>query len=155
MKKFDYEKCKEWYAEEATAALYWCKMEQVFVNSENQEVDWLDRTKGEWKQLWKIIAYYPYTTITYVDRNQEISPFNFSIGGPNDPETKGFASLLFDVWFGYVEKKYHKSDNKTALKLQNRITGEVVYLGWYDGEFTVTKLPPNQRWGNPVEINEE
>lgn len=155
MKKFDYELCKEYYAEKAVAALYWCSREQVFVNSENQEEDWLDRTKGAWKPLWKVITYYPYTTVTHIDREKETSQFNFLIGGANDYETRGLASLLYDVWFGYVNRRYHKSDNKTALKLQNRITNQVVYLGWYDGEFTVTELPPSQRWGIPIEINEE
>lgn len=158
MKKFNYETALKFYAEEAVAALYWCNREEVCVNKDNQEVDWFNRTSEDsWKPLWKVLEYYPYTTVTYLDHKEKISEYNFSVGGFNDQETRGLARLLRDVWFGYVERKYKKSDNKTALKLQNRLTGQVVYMGWYDGCFTVTEKPANviDSWVNVVEINED
>lgn len=142
MKHFNYETSLEFYAKEAVAALYWCTRETVCVNEQDQEVDWLNRQPTDkWKPLWKVLGYFPYTTRTFVDHKKETSEFNFSIGGINDDETRGLASLLYDVWFGYVRQKYHKADNKTALKLQNRITNQIIYMGWYDGRFTVTELP--------------
>lgn len=137
MKEFDYKFCLNWCAEEAVAALYWCRQEKVYVNNKDQELNWFEDKSGNWKYLWKIIGYYPYTTYTSINSETNTSEFNFSIG---DEETSGLARLLREVWFGYVEQKYRKSDNKTALKIQNRITGKVVYLGWYDGHFTVTEL---------------
>jgi len=145
MKQFNYKLALEFYAKEAVAALYWCKRESVCVDKNDHEVDWLNKTNDDsWKSLWKVLAYYPYTTRIFLDHKKEISEFNFSIGGFNDDETQGLARLLWDVWFGYVEKKYHKSDNKTALKLQNRLTGQIIYMGWYDGKFTVSELPAEQ-----------
>lgn len=159
MERFNYKIALEYYAKATVAALYWCKRENVCVNKQDKEVDWLHRQKtDEWKPLWKILGYFPYTTRTFVDHNKETSEFNFSIGGMNDDETRGLASLLFDVWFGYVGRKYHKKDNKTALKLQNRLTGQIVYLGWYDGRFTVTELPaiPDSDFKHDMfEINED
>ena len=105
----------------------------------------------------KIVGYYPYTTFCYTDDKKETSEFNFSIDGW-DAGMRGIAKLLWGVWFGYVEKKYKKADNKTALKIQNRLTGQIVYLGWYDGRFTVTELPAVQdkNFGHPMfEINED
>lgn len=138
MKKLDYKTVLDCYAEKAVAALYWCENPQVLVDKENHEVDWLDteaKKNAKWKPLWKILEYYPYTTVTYTDHNKETSEVNFSIAGWNK-EMRGIANLLRRVWFGYVEKKYKKADNKTALKIQNRLTGQIVYLGWYDGKFT-------------------
>ena len=159
MKHFNYKIALEYYAKATVAALYWCNREEVYVNEQDQEVDWLNRqSTDKWKPLWKVLGYYPYTTRTFVDHNKEISEFNFSIGGINNDETRGLASLLFSVWFGYVDRVYHKSDNKTALKLQNRLTGQVVYLGWYDGRFTVTELPavPDPDFNRDMfEINEQ
>ena len=137
MKEFNYEFCLGWFAEEAVAALYWCRREKVYVNDADQELNWFNNKTGTWKYLWKIVGYYPYTTITFI--NEKTSEFNFSIG---DDETSGLARLLREVWFGYVKQKYGKADNKTALKIQNRLTGKVIYLGWYDGHFTVTELEP-------------
>ena len=157
MKKFNYETALECYAEEAVAALYWCKQEKVLVDKSNNEVDWLNRDgiDCDWKNLWKVLEYYPYTTVTGVDHHKETSEFNFSIG--DDDETRGLARLLWDVWFGYVEHKYKKSDNKTALKLQNRLTGQIIYMGWYDGRFTVTECPARimDSWITALEINED
>ena len=157
MKNFNYKIALKYNAEEVVAALPWCKRETVCVNEQNQEVDWLNRQKtDEWKPLWKVIEYYPYTTRTFVDHNKETSQFNFSVGDME--ETEGLARLLWEVWFGYVERKYRKSDNKTALKLQNCLTGQVVYLGWYDGRFTVTELPAelDPDFGSTIfEINED
>ena len=157
MKRFNYKWCLEYNAEEAVAALYWCANEKVCVNAQNEEVDWLHKSKeDQWKSTWKVLGYYPYTTRTFVDSDKETSQFNFSIG--SDDTTEGLARLLYDVWFGYVERKYHKSDNKTALKLQNRLTGQIVYMGWYDGRFTVTERPaepdPDFR-AKMFEINED
>ena len=159
MKQLDYKSVLKFYAEEAVAALYWCENPRVFVDKENHEVDWFDteaKKNAEWKNLWKVIEYYPYTTVVYQDLKKETSQFNFSVGGFNDRETQGIARLLYNVWFGYVERKYHKADNKTALKIQNRLTGQIVYLGWYDGEFRVTELPARMldSWINSIEINE-
>ena len=149
----------ECYAKEAVAALYWCEQEKVLVDKSNNEVDWLNRKDidCDWKNLWKVLEYYPYTTVTYLDHKKETSEFNFSVGEPNDPETKGLARLLRNVWFGYVEKKYHISDNKTALKLQNRLTGKIIYMGWYDGCFTITERPAHimDSWVTVKEINED
>lgn len=155
MKNFNY-KIALSYAEQIAAALYWCKRDTVCVNENDQEVDWLNRKPtDQWKSHWKILAFYPYTTVTFVDRDKPTSEFNFSVGDFNDRETRGLAQLLYDVWFGYVDKKYHKSDNKTALKLQNRLTGQIVYMGWYDNKLTVTELPPRtESYSNVTEINE-
>ena len=158
MKHFNYKMALETYAEEAVAALAWCNREEVCVNADNEEVDWLKRTpEDEWKPLWRILEYYPYTTVTYVNYKKETSEFNFCVGDFNDPETRGIAHLLWEVWFGYVDRKYHKRDNKTALKLQNRLTGQIIYMGWYDGCFTVTEEPANMidSWISPIKINED
>lgn len=160
MKQLNYKSALKFYAEEAVAALYWCENKRVFVDKENHEVDWLNteaKKNAEWKNLWRVLEYYPYTTVVYQDHKKETSEFNFSVGGFNDHETRGIARLLHDVWFGYVERKYHKADNKTALKIQNRLTGQIVYLGWYDGEFRVSEIPANMidSWINSVEINED
>ena len=158
MKKSDYKLALKFYAEEAVAALFWCDNPKVLVDNENHEVDWLEAKKtAEWKNLWRVLEYYPYTTVVYRDYEKETSEFNFSVGGPNDHETRGIARLLYDVWFGYVERKYHKADNKTALKIQNRLTGQIMYLGWYDGEFKVSEIPAKMldSWINSVEINED
>ena len=145
MKQFNYETALKFYSKRVVAVLPWCERKSVCVNKDNQEVDWFNKTTDDkWKPLWKILAYYPYTTRVFLDHDKEISEFNFSIGGFNGNETQGLARLLYDVWFGYVERKYHKSDNKTALKLQDRLTGKVVYMGWYDGTFTVSELPAKQ-----------
>ena len=156
MKRFNYKVALEFNSEEVVASLPWCSKEMVCVNEQNQEVDWLHRQKtDEWKLLWKVMSYYPYTTWTWVDHNKETSEFNFSIGGDHD-ETRGLAHLLYEVWFGYVDRKYHKRDNKTALKLQNRLTGQIIYMGWYDGRFTVTELPPKtDSCSSIMEINED
>lgn len=143
MKKFNYKSALKFYAEDAVAALYWCDNQEVYVKN-GQEIDWLNNKDGEWKPLWKILGYYPYTTRTFIDHNKETSEFNFCIGDFNSDETRGLARLLRDVWFGYVERRYRKSDNKTALKLQNRLTGQIVYMGWYDGRFTVTEIEAEQ-----------
>ena len=139
--------------------IYWCEQEKVLVDKNNTEVDWLnhDGIDCDWKNLWKVLEYYPYTTVTYVDYEKETSEFNFSIGDSNHRETRGLARLLYDVWFGYVKRKYKKHDNKTALKLQNRLTGQIIYMGWYDGNFTVTEHPAKlmDSWVNVVEINED
>lgn len=160
MKKSDYKLALEFYAEEAVAALFWCNNPKVLVDEENHEVDWFDteaRKTAKWKNLWRVLEYYPYTTVVYRDLKKETSEFNFSVGGFNDYETQGIAHLLHNVWFGYVERKYHKADNKTALKIQNRLTGQIVYLGWYDGEFRVSERPARiiDSWINSVEINED
>lgn len=153
MKRFNYKSALEFNSKEVVASLPWCDRESVCVNEQDQEVDWLHRQKTDkWKSLWKVMSYYPYTTCTCVDRKKEISEFNFSIGDHN--ETMGLAYLLYEVWFGYVYRKYHKHDNKTALKLQNRLTGQIIYMGWYDGCFTVTELPPRTDSGI-IEINED
>lgn len=156
MKHFNYKTALKFYAEEAVAALAWCKREEVCVNADNKEVDWLKRTpEDKWKPLWRVLEYYPYTTVTYVDHKKETSEFNFCVG--DDDETRGLARLLWEVWFGYVDRKYHKRDNKTALKLQNRLTGKIIYMGWYDNRFTVTEKPANMidSWISSVEINED
>jgi len=160
MKQLNYKSALKFYAEEAVAALFWCDNPKVLVDDENHEVDWLDteaKKTAKWKNLWKVLEYYPYTTVTYTDYEKETSEFNFSVGGFNDRETRGIACLLYDVWFGYVDRKYHKRDNKTALKLQNRLTGQIIYMGWYDDRFTVTEKPANMidSWISPVEINED
>ena len=159
-KQLDYKMALNAYAEEAVASLYWCENPQVLVDKDNHEVDWLDteaKKSAKWKNLWKVLEYYPYTTVTYTDHDKETSQFNFTVGDFNDNETRGIAHLLHDVWFGYVEKKYHKADNKTAIKIQNRLTGQIVYMGWYDGVFKVTELPPRilDSWVNLIEINED
>ena len=160
MRQLNYKSALELYAEEAVAALYWCENPRVLVDKENHEVDWLDteaKKNAEWKNLWKIIGYYPYTTYCHTDIEKETSEFNFSIDGWNNG-LRGIAVLLHSVWFGYVEKKYKKADNKTALKIQNRLTGKVIYLGWYDGRFTVTERPAVQdkTYGHPMfELNED
>lgn len=155
MKKLGYKRALEAYAEEAVAALYWCERETVCVNEKDQEVDWLHRQKTDkWKPLWKVMSYYPYTTWTWTDLDKETSEVNFTIG--NHDRTRGLAELLYDVWFGYVDRKYHKHDNKTALKLQNRLTGQIIYMGWYDNRFTVTELPPRtDSCSSIMEINED
>lgn len=160
MKKFNYELALEFYAKDVVAALPWCSRKLVCVNENDQEVDWLHRTSTDkWKSLWRVIGYFPYTTRVFVNHKKETSEFNFSIGGINDSEeTGGLALLLWSVWFGYIEKKYRKSDNKTALKLQNRLTGQIVYLGWYDGRFTVSETPaePDPDFHSEmIELNEE
>ena len=160
MRKFDYASALKYSAEQAVAALYWCDNPRVLVDSQNHEVDQFDteaRKSAEWKNLWRILEYYPYTTVTYVDHKKDTSEFNFDVGDFNDRETRGIARLLHDVWFGYVEKRYKKADNKTALKIQNRLTGQIVYLGWYDGRLTVTELAPRimDSWVHVVEINED
>lgn len=157
MKRFNYKMALKCYAEEAVAALYWCKQEKVLVDKSNKEIDWLHREEinCDWKNLWQVLEYYPYTTVTYVDYDKETSEFNFRIG--SDIETRGLANLLHDVWFGYVERKYKKADNKTALKLQNRLTGKIIYMGWYDGNFTVTEYPARMMdsWTVTTKINED
>jgi len=159
MKKFNYKVALECHAEEAVAALYWCRQEQVLVDKSNNEVDWLNRNgiDCDWKNLWKVLEYYPYTTVANIDYEKETSEFNFRIGDFNTDTTRGLADLLRDVWFGYVERKYKKADNKTALKLQNRLTGKIVYMGWYDGVFTVTERPAHimDSWITALEINED
>lgn len=160
MRQLDYKTALNCYAKEAVAALYWCENPQVLVDKENHEVDWLDteaKKNAEWKPLWKILEYYPYTTYCHTDIEKEISQFNFSIDGW-DTGMRGIVTLLHKVWFGYVDKKYHKADNKTALKIQNRLTNQIVYLGWYDGRFTVTELPARQDdcyFHLTTEINED
>lgn len=142
MRKFNYKALLEYHSKEVIASLYWTTQEAVCVDPSGKEVNWLDKkSEDKWKSLWIIKEYYPYTTRTYVDHNKEVSEFNFSIGGIGEEDTCGLARLIYNVWFGYVDHKYHKADNKTALKLQNRITGKVVYMGWYDGRFTVTEIP--------------
>lgn len=160
MKQLNYKSALKFYAEKAVAALFWCNNPEVLVDDENHEVDWLDtkaKKSAKWKNLWRVLEYYPYTTVVYQDHEKETSEFNFSVGGFNDDKTQGIAHLLHDVWFGYVEKKYHRADNKTALKIQNRLTGQIVYLGWYDGEFRVSEKPARivDSWINSVEINED
>lgn len=158
MKRLDYKTVLKFNAEEAVAALFWADNPTILINKDGKEADWLHRTEtDQWKPLWRVIGYYPYTTFTYVDHNKETSETNFSIGDFNDRETRAMARLLREVWFGYVERKYHKSDNKTALKLENRLTGKIVYMGWYDGKFTVTESEPvfDSRFNNEMfEINE-
>lgn len=155
MKTFNYKANLKHNAEEAVAALYWCENQDICVDEKGQEVDWLHKSsKDRWLPLWKVLAWYPYTTHTFVDYEKETSEFNFCIG--RDQDTQGLADLLCDVWFGYVNRKYHKNDNKTALKLQNRLTGQIVYLGWYDGRFTVTELEPRvDSLSQVFEINED
>lgn len=146
MKQLGYKTALKCYAEEAVAALYWCENPKVLVDKENHEVDWLDteaKKSAEWKPLWKVLEYYPYTTYCGTDTKKETSEVNFSIDGW-DRGMRGIANLLCRVWFGYVEEKYNRADNKTALKIQNRLTGQIIYLGWYDGRFTVTELPVRQ-----------
>lgn len=159
MKQLNYKTCFDIHAEEAVAALYWCENPKVLVDKENHEVDWLDieaKKNAEWKPLWKILEYYPYTTVCGVDIKKETSEVNFSIDGW-DTGMRGIAILLRNIWFGYVERKYHKADNKTALKIQNRLTGQIIYMGWYDGEFTVTEKPARMMnsWTVATEINED
>ena len=158
MRKFNYKAALDCYAEEAVAALYWCKREQVLVDKSNNEIDWLHRDgiDCEWKNLWRVLEYYPYTTVTGIDLDKETSEFNFKLEGFTT-ETRGLSNLLRDVWFGYVEHKYKKVDNKTALKLQNRLTGKIIYMGWYDGSFTVTERPARMMdsWITAIEINED
>lgn len=155
MKRFNYKSSLEFNSEEVVASLPWCDRESVCVNEQDQEVDWLHRQKTDkWKPLWKVMSYYPYTTWTWTNHEKETSEFNFSIG--DHDETRGLAYLLYEVWFGYVDRKYHKRDNKTALKLQNRLTGQIIYMGWYDGRFTVTELPPRtDSCSSIMEINED
>jgi len=159
MKKFNYKIALETSTEEAVAALYWCSQEKVLVDKSNHEIDWLNRDgiECDWKNLWRVLEYYPYTTITGVDYDKETSEFNFSVGGFNIDTTRGLAKLLHNVWFGYVERKYKKADNKTALKLQNRLTGQIIYMGWYDGKFTVTERPARimDSWINVIKIDED
>lgn len=159
MKQLDYKIALNCYAEEAVAALYWCENPKVLVDKENHEIDWLDteaKKNAEWKPLWKVLEYYPYTTVCSTDHKRETSEFNFSIDGW-DNGLRGISILLHKVWFGYVEKKYNKADNKTALKIQNRLTGQIIYLGWYDGKFTVTELPARMMdsWITATIINED
>lgn len=154
MKNFNYETILRFEAKKAVAALYWCRNEHVLVKN-GQEVDWLNKPEGsQWKPLWKILKWYPYTTWTWTDIDKPTSQFNFCIG--DRYETRGLSELLYEVWFDYIERKYHKVDNKTALMLQNRLTGQIVYLGWYDGKFTVTELEPRtDSSASIVEINED
>lgn len=152
MRKFDYQMALEWNAREVVAALPWCRRKMVCVNPQDQEVDWLKRTKEDtWKPLWKVLSYYPYTTWVWTDNDKETSEFNFKLDWD---ETKDLGQLLCDVWFGYVDMRYHKRDNKTALKLQNRLTKQIVYMGWYDGVFTVSEIPPKTD-SKVFEINEQ
>lgn len=159
MRTFNYKLALKFSAKEAVAALYWCEQKKVLVDKSNHEVDWLKRDgiDCDWKNLWQVLEYYPYTTLTGIEYDKETSEFNFSIGGINDDITRGLARLLYDVWFGYVERKYKKADNKTALKLQNRLTGQIIYMGWYDGEFTVTERPDRMMDSQmtATEINED
>lgn len=159
MKNFVFKSAVKAYAEEAVASLFWCENKKVLVDKDDNEVGFFEKTGNEeWKPLWKVLGYFPYTTRTYTDYKKETSEFNFSIGGINNDETRGLACLLYDVWFGYVERKYHKSDNKTALKLQNRLTGKIVYMGWYDERFTVTEreaVPDPDFPHEMFEINED
>ena len=159
MKEFNFEINLKCYCKEAVASLYWCKNQMVFVNDNDIEIDWLSKSKeGKWKPLWKVLSYYPYTTRTFVNHKKDTTEFNFSIGGIGEDDTSALARLIYDVWFGEVDRKYHKSDNKTALKIENRLTGKIVYLGWYDGRFTVTERPAEQDPDFPgkiININED
>ena len=140
------------YDKVAVAALHWLDRLAVCVDDKDNQIDYPYKG-GEWKPVWKILGWWSYTTRTFVDHHREISEFNFSVGGFGNLTT-ALANHLFEVWFGFVRDKYHKVDNKTALKIQNRLTKQVVYLGWYDGKFTVTELEPEPDPDFPVSYHE-
>lgn len=132
----DFKTALKYFAREAVAASFWCENPRI----------------GN-KKLWKVCTYYSYTTRVFLDQNKETSETNFCVG--NTAYTKGLASVLWDIWFGYVYNRYFLSDNKSALKIQNRQTGQIIYMGWYDGRFTVTELPPKtDSTDEPVELEE-
>lgn len=98
-----------------------------------------------WKRDWEILEHYPYATVVYTDRQKETSATNFFADAFNHYSYHWLCDAVYDEWFGHVERRYRiHRDNKVALKLRNRITGQIVYLGWYDGSITVSEIPAKQ-----------
>lgn len=117
----------------------WIDNEKVYVNDQNQEIDWLHDKTGSWKPTWIYEKFYRYTTIVAEEFDKDETPFNFTTGHMMTHKERALAHCVFTVWFGRAEKEFGcRCDNKTALKLRNRLTGQVLYMGWYDGAITVS-----------------
>ena len=58
------------------------------------------------------------------------------------------GKAIIKLWRARLLKQYPKvnrltvEDNKTCIKIYDNKNDVVLYLGWYDGEFTVTTNPP-------------
>lgn len=122
----------------------WCFNERVFVDEYNQELNpHYNRDKGEWQNLWIFEKFYAYTTCVAENYQKECNKFNFTTGHNMTKAEQALATHIADVWFGRAETEFKcRRDNKTALKLRNRITNQVVYMGWYDGAITVSADEP-------------
>lgn len=64
------------------------------------------------------------------------------------------GKAIIKLWRARLLKQYPKvnkmtvEDNKTCIKIYDNKNDIVLYLGWYDGEFTVTTNPPTW-YGKP------
>lgn len=117
---------------------YWAEDIKVCVDQNNNELSWSDdRSKGTWKDLWEIKAFYTYDCVVGIDLDKEIDTFNFDADYYSN-----LGSLVIDMWFSKAEKLGFRRDNKTALKLHNILTNQVVYMGWYDGKLRVSAIEP-------------
>ena len=128
------------YKNTLDALEYWAENKQVCVDSNNHELSWRDdRSKGKWKDLWEIQAFYTYDCVVGLDLDKEVDTFNFDADYyPN------LGSLVIDMWFRKAEKLGFRRDNKTAIKLHNILTNQVVYMGWYDMRLRVSAIEPHK-----------
>ena len=66
------------------------------------------------------------------------------------------GKAIIKLWRARLLKQYPKvnrmtvEDNKTCIKIYDNKYDVILYLGWYDGEFTVTTNPPTW-YGKPWE----
>lgn len=64
------------------------------------------------------------------------------------------GKAIIKLWRARLLKQYPKvnrmtvEDNKTCIKIYDNKYDVILYLGWYDGEFTVTTNPPTW-YGKP------
>ena len=121
---------------------HWAKNHNVYVNAQNEKGDWLHDKEGySWKPLWIIEEFYRYTSWVYTDFRKPDTPENFQSHW--DGIESDLAELIAHVWFDEVERIGRRlgvncnRDNKTAIRIRNRLTGQILYIGWYDNRITV------------------
>lgn len=128
------------YKNTLDALEYWASDQQICVDQNNNELSWSDdRSKGTWKDLWQIKAFYTYDCVVGVDLEKEVGIFNFDTN-----YYRRLGALVMDIWFQKAEKLGFRRDNKSALKLQDLFTGEIIFMGWYDGKMSVSRIEPHK-----------
>lgn len=128
------------YKQILDALEYWAGDQQVCVDQYNNEIPLNgDRSKGTWKDLWQIEAFYSYDCVVCTDLHREVGIFNFDTN-----YFRNLGALIMDIWFRKAEKLGFRRDNKSALKLRDLFTGETIFMGWYDGKMSVSRIEPHK-----------